>query len=195
MSDSANDPGVVADGFALRCFVPLARWWRLPSPGYRLPPFRAYRLSAPAKIDHRERSPTAYDLVFSAPQSLRQNRSQASAPAGRVARENSAMVALPDGLPVGRQRQSLHFSRPRAKKGRWADARVSKRFASPKANSSASYRCRSFCRGRTRPTINRREALRPGRASCGPKKARNPRLKSGASEVGSFQSRSFHGDC
>lgn len=42
----------------------------------------------------------------------------------RMARAIPKTVAVPDGLPLGRQRESLYFPVPRAKEGGRADARV-----------------------------------------------------------------------
>src|SRR5580704_11469641 len=55
-----------------------------------------------------------------------------------MARGIAKIVAVPRRLSLGCQRQSLHFSRRRAKKGRRADAGVSNQFT---ANSQAQAVC------------------------------------------------------
>src|SRR5467141_2847751 len=42
-----------------------------------------------------------------------------------MARAIAKTMAVPRRLSLGCQRQSLYFPRPRAKKGRWANARIS----------------------------------------------------------------------
>jgi len=46
-----------------------------------------------------------------------------------MARTSAKVMAVPRRLPLGRQRQCLYLSRPRAKEGGWADARVSNELA------------------------------------------------------------------
>ena len=50
----------------------------------------------------------------------------------------ATIVAVPRGVSLGRQRQSLHFSRGRSKEGRRADARVSNQFTAKSQAEAAS---------------------------------------------------------
>jgi hypothetical protein len=86
---------------------------------------RSYGLSNPAHADHRTCSSSANDLVLSPLQCLGKNRPPPSSRAAGMARASSKTMALPRRLPLGRQRQGLHFPSRRAKKGRCADAGIS----------------------------------------------------------------------
>ena len=63
-----------------------------------------------ANADHRKRPAAEQDLASGFWEDLHENRSPASSSADRVADSFREVVAVPSGLPMGRERKSVHLS-------------------------------------------------------------------------------------